>query len=240
MLDGKMIPAHKWRVVCDSMLGALVSKLRMCGCDCVHTVFDQGGSRCIKLAIQENRILLTGNTEYLKVAQLSPYLPPGNSYLVSSENPDEQLIEVLNHFRILVTERDIFSRCQACNGDEFAKVTKKLMDDLVESFAKMTRDMDYSKFSPTNSIDNDSAHDNRVNNYVPIEDRTWILSTNSVIVDTCATKYQTRIQIDKVPIKSLTHVQIFYICERCGKIYWDGSRVERMFSGVMKNLVVRA
>ncbi|XP_076676382.1 exonuclease mut-7 homolog [Andrena cerasifolii] len=238
MLDGKIIPAHKWRVVCDSMLGALVNKLRMCGCDCVHTVFDQGGSRCIKLAIQENRILLTGNKEYLKVAQFSQ--PPGNSYLVSSENSDEQLKEVLNHFGILVTQRDIFSRCQACNGDEFAKVTKKVMDDLVESFAKMTRDMDYSNSSPANSINNDSTHDNCVNDYVPNEDRTWILSTNSVIVDTCATKYQTRIQVDKVPVKSLTHVQIFYICERCGKIYWDGSRVERTFNGVLRDLIVRA
>lgn len=55
------IVAHKWRVVCDSMLGGLSSKLRMCGVDCVHVLFDQGGDDSAKLAMQENRILLTRN-----------------------------------------------------------------------------------------------------------------------------------------------------------------------------------
>lgn len=61
------IPAHTWRVVCDSMLGGLSSKLRMCGIDCIHVLFDQGGDDSARLAMRENRILLTRNKSYEKV-----------------------------------------------------------------------------------------------------------------------------------------------------------------------------
>lgn len=61
------IPAHTWRVVCDSMLGGLSSKLRMCGIDCIHVLFDQGGDDSAKLAMRENRILLTRNKNCEKV-----------------------------------------------------------------------------------------------------------------------------------------------------------------------------
>lgn len=61
------IAAHTWRVVCDSMLGGLSSKLRMCGVDCVHVLFDQGGDDSAKLAMRENRVLLTRNKNYERV-----------------------------------------------------------------------------------------------------------------------------------------------------------------------------
>lgn len=61
------VAAHTWRVVCDSMLGGLSSKLRMCGVDCVHVLFDQGGDDSAKLAMRENRILLTRNKNYERV-----------------------------------------------------------------------------------------------------------------------------------------------------------------------------
>lgn len=61
------IPAHTWRVVCDSMLGGLSSKLRMCGIDCIHVLFDQGGDDSARLAMRESRILLTRNKSYERV-----------------------------------------------------------------------------------------------------------------------------------------------------------------------------
>lgn len=63
----KFIPAHQWRVVCDSMLGGLTNKLRMCGCDCAHFTFDQEGERSAQLAMREKRVLLTRNKGYLRV-----------------------------------------------------------------------------------------------------------------------------------------------------------------------------
>lgn len=72
------------------------------------------------------------------------------------------------------------------------------------------------------------------------EHRKWHLSTNidSIDVAMCMTKYQTRIQIDKVPLNMLKSMQFFYVCEHCGKVYWDGSRLERTFNGVLKDFIV--
>lgn len=77
-----------------------------------------------------------------------------------------------------------------------------------------------------------------MNNQLEHEDRTWILSTNSMDVDTCSTKYQARIQIDKVPMKVLQDIEVFYICEQCGKIYWNGTHLERTLNGAIKDLIV--
>lgn len=77
-----------------------------------------------------------------------------------------------------------------------------------------------------------------MNNQLEREDRTWILSTNSMDVDTCSTKYQARIQIDKVPMKVLQDIEVFYICEQCGKIYWNGTHLDRTLNGAIKDLIV--
>ncbi|KAK1123956.1 hypothetical protein K0M31_006985 [Melipona bicolor] len=242
----KFIPAHQWRVVCDSMLGGLTNKLRMCGCDCAHFTFDQDGERSAQLAMREKRVLLTRNKGYLRFLQ---YIPSEDCYLILNDTPNDQLREVLNYFKIRVTERDIFSRCQDCNSDEFVKVPKLLMDKLLKSYIKITRKNNYSITSnssdcvdntyhsniATNSS-NDLQHDTHINE-LQRDDRTWILSTKSINVDTCLTKYKTRIQIDKVPIKMLQNIQNFYVCEHCGKIYWNGTHLERALNGVIKDLI---
>ncbi|XP_036141081.1 uncharacterized protein LOC105833553 isoform X2 [Monomorium pharaonis] len=241
------IPAHMWRVVCDSMLGGLSSKLRMCGIDCIHVLFDQGGDDSAKLAMRENRILLTRNKNYERFKQ---YLPLENCYRIMADTPDNQLREVLYHFGVFVTQNDIFSRCQICNCDEFVKVPKKLMDDLVQSFVKIIRKNNYRvlpnqaentlEADADNSDPNDFEVAQNPNDYFTNNEyRTWHLSTDTLDVETCTTRYQMRIQIDKVPLNVLKNVQVFYICEHCGKIYWDGSHLERALNGVIKDLIVK-
>ncbi|EFN66105.1 Probable exonuclease mut-7-like protein [Camponotus floridanus] len=245
-----LVAAHTWRVVCDSMLGGLSSKLRMCGVDCVHVLFDQGGDDSAKLAMRENRILLTRNKNYERFKQYLPLFEE-NCYRVMADTPDNQLREVLRYFGVIVTQNDIFSRCQICNCDEFVKVPKQLMDDLVQSFVKIIRKNNYRMLpNRTDSvgkarIDDDNSSDdfelvrNPNNYFTNSEHRTWRLSTNTIDVDTCTTRYQMRIQIDKVPLNVLKNVQVFYICEHCGKIYWDGSHLERALNGVIKDLIVK-
>ncbi|XP_076171130.1 exonuclease mut-7 homolog isoform X2 [Ptiloglossa arizonensis] len=217
MFNQKQIQAHKWRVVCDSMLGRLTSKLRICGCDCIHIASDQYGERSVRIAKKENRVFLTRRKEYLK---FSHYLPLGNNYLILADIPDDQLREVLNYFEVLVTKRDIFSRCRVCNSDEFLKVPKLLMYQLSESCTWLThKHMDY-RF-PYASITNLNNND-----YKQSEDRTWKLNTYSKNILTCSTKYNVRIQLEKIPVTLLKTEQCFYVCERCGKVYWDGTQLE--------------
>ena len=77
------------------------------------------------------------------------------------------------------------------------------------------------------------------NHFTNSEHRTWRLSTDTLDIYACTTRYNMRIQIDKVPLNVLKNVQIFYICEHCGKVYWDGSHLERALNGVIKDLIVK-
>lgn len=85
--------------------------------------------------------------------------------------------------------------------------------------------------------DANSRNNYYANNAMEFEDRTWKLSVNSVNTDTCATKYQARIQIDKVPINVLRNVPVFYICEQCGQVYWSGSHLERTLNHIIKDII---
>ncbi|XP_053972277.1 exonuclease mut-7 homolog isoform X1 [Hylaeus volcanicus] len=209
--------AHKWRVVCDSMLGPLTGKLRMCGCDCLHYPGDRNGSLSASMASEENRILLTRRLNYLL---FSKYLPPGKIYVVLADAPDFQLREVINHYGVKITRRDVFSRCQSCNSDKFTEVSKQTMDKLSQRlrFNCQSRAPD-SCMADLSNRDTSGRHH--------IEDRTWTLSVNSVNVHQCSTIHGARIQLERVPIQVLRTVQTFYICEQCGRVSWGGIQVER-------------
>ncbi|XP_014474860.1 PREDICTED: exonuclease mut-7 homolog isoform X5 [Dinoponera quadriceps] len=251
---GEPIAAHTWRVVCDSMLGGLSSRLRMCGVDCVHILFDEGGNESATLAMTEQRYLLTRHRNYQRFEK---YISLDKCYRVEEDTPEKQLYEVLSHFGVKVTRNDIFSRCQKCNNDEFVKIPKHIMDRLMQNFIKSMKRNHYRvvpfeqrncQFDDTSrSNDDDASSDdieletsNPISYLTNSEHRNWRLTTNldSIDIMMCMTKHQTRIQIDKVPFKILKIMQVFYACEYCGKVYWDGSHLERTLNGVIKDLIV--
>ncbi|XP_035736310.1 exonuclease mut-7 homolog isoform X1 [Vespa mandarinia] len=233
------IPAHSWRAVCDSMLGGLASKLRMCGCDCLYVLFDKGGEQSAKLAVHENRILLT--------QRFTQYLPLENCYKVISSTPNEQLREVLSHFSVIVTQKDILSRCQFCNFDEFVEVPKTLMDELVRSFINITKhefhNNELDQLLPASQYAEDLEEVNKIyfkDHFTKQnQNRTWHLSTGTLDVKTCTTKYHMRVQINKVPLNILRKILLFYVCEHCGYIYWDGIHLEQILNGAIQDLIIK-
>lgn len=72
-------------------------------------------------------------TYYYCNAQFEQYVPLERCYRVAEDMPEKQLCEVLKHFNVVVTQNDIFSRCQKCNYDEFVKVSKSSMDILLQT-----------------------------------------------------------------------------------------------------------
>lgn len=79
---------------------------------------------------------------------------------------------------------------------------------------------------------------NSKNTKVARNKRTWILSTELSSVVNGATKYDARIQIDKLPNSIFKTVTQFYICQRCGKVYWDDTYYELTLKGVLKDLII--
>ncbi|KAK0079127.1 hypothetical protein PV325_001691 [Microctonus aethiopoides] len=221
------IPAHQWRIVCDSMLCGLAKYLRMCGCDSVHVKYDRGGCKSAQIALEENRILLTRHSNHERLAKLTG-LPSNRSYKVHSNSSDAQLIEVLTNFNIGVMESDIFSRCQICNSDEFLQISNSNMRDLRQRFSNSENGHRFPLKKQSDSK----------NLKVARNKRTWILSTELSSVVNGATKYDARIQVDKIPNYIFKTVTEFYICQRCGKVYWDGTYYELTLKAVLRGLII--
>ncbi|XP_015124097.1 exonuclease mut-7 homolog [Diachasma alloeum] len=240
-IDGRFggnIPAHQWRVVCDSMLCGLAKQLRMCGCDCVNIEYDRGGHKSARIAANEKRVLLTRNANHQKLAELAD-LPPENCYKVLNDKPDGQLQEVLSHFNIKLTEEDIFSRCQICNRDEFLLLSNNTLWDLTKRF---TNGYHYPPPRGNSRYENDRNTVESSSRNTPTEarsNRPWSLSTNTLNSSNCTTKYGAKIQVEKVPGSVLKSVPQFYVCEGCGKVYWDGSHLERTLNGILKDIISR-
>ncbi|KAL7299336.1 hypothetical protein TKK_0007911 [Trichogramma kaykai] len=222
--------------VCDSMFGALARQLRKCGIDCFYIANDTGGEHNFRLALANKRVLLTRNVNYKKFAQ---YLPFGHCYEVVEHKPVEQLVEVLQHFKIKVKESNIFSRCQVCNTNEFVYVSKNTMSLLLQRFqAKSAQKTNRANSEPGFSGDN---ADQIWNNDHPTPEqficRSWRLFFNTLNISKCTTKYNVNVQIDQVPPNVLRYVDKFYVCEGCGKVYWFGSHMEKALNSYLGKIL---
>ncbi|XP_034947539.1 exonuclease mut-7 homolog [Chelonus insularis] len=223
-------PIHQWKVICDGTLNNLIRPLRMCGCDCILLDFDRHAYKSVQLAKQENRVFLTKNYNHEQFAK--SHLAPEKIYRVQRGASMLQLQEILNHFNVQITEFDIFSRCISCNNDEFTEISNHTMWRLNERFWSQTQDRPPLTESPCPV--GEVIIGGQGNN------RTWKLSTDTLNITNCTTRYGARVKIEKVPIPICKSMAFFYICDKCGNVYWSGSHLDRTLNGILKDLIVRA
>lgn len=96
------------RFIADCHLGKLVGKMRLLGLDVTYgsNITDDELANAV---IEEKRVLLTRDRRLLMRAVID------RGYLVRSQNPAEQLSEVIRRFDLRRHLRP-FSRCAGCNG----------------------------------------------------------------------------------------------------------------------------
>ena len=99
-------PSHDVRFIADAMLGRLSRWLRLLGFDTLYYP-DIKDSDLMKLAVQEGRCLLTRDTHFLNIRNFRNFL------MVHSDNPVEQVTEVLSSFTLSEFKP---GRCARCNG----------------------------------------------------------------------------------------------------------------------------
>jgi uncharacterized protein len=101
-------PPHP-RFVCDVHLGTLSRRLRLLGLD---TLYDRTweDAQLAGLAAREGRILLSRDRGLLKRRSVT------HGYLPRSDDPDEQVVEVVHRFA-LGPHLAPATRCVHCNGD---------------------------------------------------------------------------------------------------------------------------
>ena len=96
------------KLLVDHMLGKLAKYLRMLGFDAVY--FTQPDlSLLIEKADQEKRIILSRNTKLKHINGFSDFV------FINNDQPDKQLREFLDYFKIHVSYDQLFTRCLRCN-----------------------------------------------------------------------------------------------------------------------------
>lgn len=115
-------PLRETAFILDVHLGKLARMLRLLGFDTEYRN-DYHDSEIIKRSLTENRIIITRDRRLLHAKVIT------HGYCIRSENPKEQLREVLHRFD-LYTQIKPFQRCMMCNA-RVEKVEKsKILDRL--------------------------------------------------------------------------------------------------------------
>lgn len=94
---------------CDVMLGRLAKYLRILGFDTLYNR-SVSVSALISKALSDNRVVLTRRTALVKRSVAAPLL------FIHSNDPAEQVGEVLQHLQIAPADTKPLSRCLACNS----------------------------------------------------------------------------------------------------------------------------
>ncbi|KAH7543809.1 hypothetical protein ACOSP7_031404 [Xanthoceras sorbifolium] len=101
------------KFLCDVMVEGLAKHLRCVGIDAAIPHSKRPESReLIDQASKEKRVLLTRDAKLLR----HQYLIKNNVYRVKSLLKNEQLLEVIEMFKLKISEDQLMTRCTKCNG----------------------------------------------------------------------------------------------------------------------------
>ncbi|XP_019766981.1 exonuclease mut-7 homolog isoform X1 [Dendroctonus ponderosae] len=250
------VQAHEVKMVCDSMLQGLGRSLRRCGIDTVILENNQSPDECVKHAVVDNRYILTRKKGFRVLIKC---VTAGQCLRVTSDHPDEQLDEVLNFYKIVVTKNHAFTRCMACNGNKVITVPQDTIKALhsaatprkyappcddEEEATGFTSDEDFDDYEvgcyrPTKPAESKQLAfcEASATNSHPLATSTVSDTDNRVDLGLCQTKLGVQIKVNSLPLTVMNTHEVFYICEECGEVYYGGSHFERILTRRLRETV---
>ncbi|XP_029921768.1 exonuclease mut-7 homolog isoform X2 [Myripristis murdjan] len=229
---GPALTPQQFRVVCDNMLQGLGRYLRCLGVDVVMLKNTDDHREAAKLAQIEGRIILTCGQPY---QSLRSQVGEGRCLsLDCSEKARDQATRVLRYFNVQPTLHDIFSRCQACNNDQYMALPREDMTRMLRQrgFIK-DQDTENTEFTSHQEEEEDpgdfltSSVASEAPRYAP-KCRWAPLSV--LDLDTLTFPGGASIQLHTVPPGLLPRISVFYICTSCGKVFWEGTHFDRVLT----------
>ncbi|XP_013417468.1 exonuclease mut-7 homolog isoform X1 [Lingula anatina] len=213
------------QLVVDNMLGGLGRQLRCCGVDVVMLKDHEDHSEAIEISRKQNRIILTSGEPY---KMIRGHVGEEMCYNVACDvSKREQVVDVLQHFNVIVMQRDIFSRCQVCNGSNYIKIPQAAMK------AAWLRKKVLSQHIPSPGSPNTLRLDPHMRHYEKALAYLGIVLSDVTIQDTGCP-----LMVETVPEGILNSMEYFYGCGTCGKVFWEGPHFERtcnQFSHVLQD-----
>ncbi|KAL6097047.1 exd3 [Pungitius sinensis] len=219
-------PPQQLRVVCDNMLQGLGRYLRCLGVDVIVLENTDDHRVAAKLAQAEGRFILTCGQPF---QSLRSQVGEGRCLsLDCSEKARDQAVRVLRHFNVQLTPSDIFSRCQACNNDEYAAVPRKDMARMLQQkgFLQGEDNIDHTILQQQEEETLGDILTPEFPRYVQCQ---WA-PLSELNPDTLTFPGGAPIQLHAVPPAVLPRIPLFYVCTRCGKVFWEGSHFGRVLS----------
>ncbi|XP_046578003.1 exonuclease mut-7 homolog [Haliotis rubra] len=214
--SGPPITPHQLRVVVDTMLQGLGKHLRSCGVDVIILEANDDHQKAVIISKEQGRIALSSGYPYKMIRS---HVGEAMCYNVVSQKAGEQATEVLKHFNVKVTQKDIFSRCQVCNGDEYLQIPASDLKILYDR--KLQLESQKSRTKSSNNVASmlgnmsaDGAH------FLQQYDVDW----GTVTVATSGAP----LQVEAVHKSKFESVEMFYCCADCGKVFWEGSHFSRV------------
>uniref|UniRef100_A0A8C1AG90 Exonuclease 3'-5' domain containing 3 n=1 Tax=Cyprinus carpio carpio TaxID=630221 RepID=A0A8C1AG90_CYPCA len=173
-----------------------------------------------ELARAEGRVILTAGQPY---QTLRSQVGEGRCLTLDcSEKARDQAVHVLRHFHVHLTPADIFSRCQACNCNEYLKLSR-------EDMTRMMRERDIvSKWDDCESqAESNSWRPPEGPEFTP--HCRWAPRT---ALDPQTFKFPSgaEVQLETVPPGLLCQIPVYFICTGCGKVFWEGTHYDRVLS----------
>ncbi|XP_075935722.1 exonuclease mut-7 homolog isoform X1 [Anarhichas minor] len=226
--DTPPLPPQQLRVVCDNMLQGLGRYLRCLGVDVIMLENTDDHRVAAKLAQAEGRFILTCGQPF---QSLRSQVGEGRCLsLDCSERARDQAVRVLRHFNVQLTPSDIFSRCQACNSDQYAAVPRKDMARMLKQkgFLQGQDIIDHTQQQEEETLGDilTPSVTPEIPRYVQCQ---WA-PLSELDPDTLTFPGGAPIQLHAVPPALLPRIPLFYVCTRCGKVFWEGSHFGRVLS----------
>lgn len=188
-------------VVVDTMLQGLGKRLRLCGVDVKILENNQDHDDAVKIAIKEKRIILTTGSPYAKLRQ---YVPEHRCYHVLPGPLSSQLVDVLDHFNVSVSDSDILSRCQICNGNNYIVVPSMDMKSIWSEHGGQVGCAGYLKQNGIGSFPGGALN-----------------------LDNFTTSGGEPLKMECLRSSTFDQVDVFYVCGQCGKVYWIGGHLKK-------------
>uniref|UniRef100_A0A8C6DGV6 Exonuclease 3'-5' domain containing 3 n=1 Tax=Moschus moschiferus TaxID=68415 RepID=A0A8C6DGV6_MOSMO len=214
------VPARAFRVVCDSMLRGLARTLRCLGVDV--------------------RVLHSGE-DHRQAAELRAQVGAGRCLAVDcSLKAQQQAKAVIRHFNVRVTPTDIFSRCQACNCDQYLKVSKDVMKQLVWLSVHPGGPGGAGSEAPHSDGEQEtgSTPEEAPGGCTYNPTCRWLEDVDLQTRVPATLANGTRLQLAGIPAGVLRRpgLRHFYCCTGCGKVFWEGSHLARVTSNFQEVL----
>ncbi|KAG8227412.1 hypothetical protein J437_LFUL000421 [Ladona fulva] len=139
--------------------------------------------------------------------------------LQNCDDADVCLKIALRDKRIILTRGSNYHKI--CNGDMFVEVHNSLMRKIVGRFS----DIPTLSFGDMHLED----HTDGARGFSADLGKKWVKNNHlrELKEVTDKTFKGVKIKFERIPVPLLSKIEYFYICEKCGKVYWDGGHWQR-------------